>query len=312
MSLAYKEDNMDSPLLSFGTEVWRGGVNSWECDEMAHMNTRFYVGKCMEAVAVLFAMAGMPRVNASGSVRPDEMHIRFHREAKAATPLHITGGFSNIGESDAELVLLLHHSLSGLLAASYRLSVSHINPQGHPTTWPETFSTKAKKLMVETPKEAQPRSTGSAPLSTTQPDLSAHTRITLHELTVNDCDAAGVMLPQKFIAAASDGIRRVTAPVREFVVRHAEPSPQNFGGAVLEFRIVHFAWPRIGECIEIRSGLKGADSRVFRLDHWMIDPVTEAVLGYMEVVAIVFDLDQRKIVTITDAARAELKALEVA
>ena len=26
-----------------GLEVWRGGVNTWECDEMGHLNVRFYV-----------------------------------------------------------------------------------------------------------------------------------------------------------------------------------------------------------------------------------------------------------------------------
>ena len=29
-------------MNSTGVEVWRGGVNLWECDQMGHLNVRFY------------------------------------------------------------------------------------------------------------------------------------------------------------------------------------------------------------------------------------------------------------------------------
>ena len=41
-------------------EVWRGGVNTWECDEMGHMNVRFYVANAMEGLVGLAAALGMP------------------------------------------------------------------------------------------------------------------------------------------------------------------------------------------------------------------------------------------------------------
>lgn len=301
----------DAPLLSFGTEVWRGGVNSWECDEMGHMNTRFYVARCMEATSVLFAYAGIAGAIVHSHITIKEMHIRFHREAHAANSLHITGGFANVGDSEADLVFLLHHSFTGALAASFRVRVAHIDEQQQPQDWPAAFRDKATEFAVDTPKEAQVRSTGTETVSPVAPDLSAHTRIMLGAPTGNDCDLQGRMLPQKFIGAASDGIRRLTAPLREIVAANAEVVPTNIGGAVLEFRIVHFAAPKLGDCIEIRSAFKGCDSRVMRLEHWMTDAVTGACLGFQEVVAIVFDIDARKIVGITDAAKEKLEPLMV-
>ena len=41
-------------------EIWRGGVNTWECDEMGHMNVRFYVVKAVEGLASLAALVGLP------------------------------------------------------------------------------------------------------------------------------------------------------------------------------------------------------------------------------------------------------------
>jgi len=303
---------MDSPLLSFGTELWRGGVNAWECDEMGHMNTRFYLARCMEAVAVLFAKAGIPRAVASSLVRPEETHIRFHREAHAANSLHITGGFSRLGDDDADAVFLLHHSLTGVLAASFRMRLQSLDGNGSRQEWPAEFVRLASALQVEVPKEAQARSTGHEPISAAPRDLSAHTRIMLGSLTGTDCGPDGRMLPLKFLGAAADGVRRLTAPLREIVVQHADTPPKNYGGAVLEFRLVHFDWPQLGDCIEIRSAFKGADSRVMRLEHWLLDALDGRPLGYQEVVAIVFDIDQRKIVGITEAAKAELDALVVA
>ena len=51
--------------------VYRGYVSPWDCDEMGHMNVRFYVAKAMEAVAGLAAALGMPAaftVNANATL----------------------------------------------------------------------------------------------------------------------------------------------------------------------------------------------------------------------------------------------------
>ena len=95
------------------------------------------------------------------------------------------------------------------------------------------------------------------------------------------------------------------------MVEHAEHKPQRMGGAVLESRIVHLAWPRAGDRIEIRSGLLGTDARTMRVVHWMLDPATGEPWGTSEAVAITFDLDARKVVPVTDAARVALAAHEV-
>ena len=35
---------------SKGLEVWRGSVNTWECDQMGHLNVRFYVARSAEGL----------------------------------------------------------------------------------------------------------------------------------------------------------------------------------------------------------------------------------------------------------------------
>ena len=119
------------------------------------------------------------------------------------------------------------------------------------------------------------------------------------------------MRAEQFIGRVSDGIGAFIHPFRDVVVEHAEHRPQRMGGAVLEYRIAYLAWPCAGDRIDIRSGLLGTDSRTMRVVHWMLDPATGQPWGTSEAVAITFDLDARKVVPVTDAARAALAEHEV-
>jgi acyl-CoA thioester hydrolase len=64
--------------------------------------------------------------------------------------------------------------------------------------------------------------------------------------------------------------------------------------------------------VEIRSGVVGTEGRAMRVVHWMLDPTTGKAWGTSEAVAITFDLDARKVVPISEAARAELGEKAVA
>ncbi len=68
-----------------GIEVWRGGVNPWQCDQMGHLNVRFYVAHAVEALAGLAAALGMTRAyspHATSTLVVREHHIRFLKEAR--------------------------------------------------------------------------------------------------------------------------------------------------------------------------------------------------------------------------------------
>lgn len=306
---------MNDPDITALQEVWRGGVNAWECDEMGHMNTRFYVARSIEALAVLFGMQGLPGLFSPASATTiviHEQHIRFHKEARAAAPLDMSGGFVDIGDATALVVLVMRHSLSGNIAATFRFRLAHVDAQDGktPVTWPAAFRDNATTNRIPLPNEAAPRSVGDGPVV---PTVSRHravelglTRIAMGMIGPEGCDPFGRMQPQKFTGAISDGVRQLTAPLREIIARNADLVPNRYGGAVLEFRILHLAWPRAGDCFEIRSGFQGADQRTMSLVHWMIDPLTDRVWGSVQLVAIVLDLDARKIVPISAAAAAAL------
>ncbi len=303
-----------------GVEIWRGGVNTWDCDEMGHMNVRHYIVRAMEGLVGLAAELGLPHAftpYANATLLVKEHHVRFLREAHAGATLHMLGGVIEISQTEAKLLQLLVHSATGELAATFQTTVVHATPrEGEVFAWPKITRERAQALRVEVPEKARPRSIDLAPFTPTASLARAEAlglqRIGLGALSPAECDVFGRMRAEQFIGRVSDGIGSFIGPFRDMIVEHADHRPTRFGGAVLEYRLAYLGWPRTGDRVELRSGLIGSDPRTMRMAHWMLDPATGAAWGTSEAVAVTFDLDARKMVPITPAAQDALTAFSVA
>jgi len=309
----------EAPGQDWGVEVWRGGVNTWECDENGHMNVRFYVVKAMEALAGLASALGMPRAfapNTNATLMVREQHIRFRREAHPGAAIHIRGCVLDMGETDARLLLVMYHSNSGEPAATFQTVVSHVTRgSGRPFPWSSRTRDAAAALTAPLPEFAAARSVDLSPFKTgaSLARAKAHGLITLGAGTIlaHDCDVFGRMATEQFIGRVSDGISRITGHIRGQIRAAAAEYPERVGGAVLEYRLVQLAWPRAGDHLVLKSGLAGVTDRTQRMIHWMLDPYTGGVWGVAEAVAVTLDLDTRKIVPVSASAQAALKGITV-
>ena len=208
-------------------------------------------------------------------------------------------------------ICLMNKSDSGEIAACFQTVVVHTTAnEVRPFPWSQRTRNLAVGLRVEVPAQAAPRSIGlDAP--TGRPSLQAAEALGLMSLGSGafgpqDCDSFGRMRTDQFIARVSDNIPRMAAAYRTIIAETAANRPSRVGGAVLEYRLLHHAWPCAGDRFVIRSGLAGVDERTQRLVHWLLDPATGQAWGSAEAVAVSLDLDARKIIAISPAARAEL------
>jgi acyl-CoA thioester hydrolase len=265
---------------------------------MGHLNVRFWVAKALEGLAGLALRLGMPRAfaaEAGATLLVRDQHMRFLREARAGATLTMTGGVVEMGESEARLLLVMRHD-SGEPAATFQLQVAHVTPSDlRPFPWPQRILQAAEGLRVEVPAYAQAR---SIPLDRVASQASLERgqslglqRIGLGLIQPPDCDAFGRMRGEIAIGKVSDGVSRV-------MTREAgdEAETRRLGGAVLEYRVLHLAWPRAGDSIEVLTGRGGCDARVRRIHHWLVDPATGRAWASAMAVGVVFDLDARKIV----------------
>ncbi|HWA60769.1 MAG TPA: thioesterase family protein [Caulobacteraceae bacterium] len=296
-------------------EVWRGAVNTWELDDMGHMNVRFYVARAVEGLVGVAAALGLPdafRPDAATTLVIREQHIRFMREARSRAPLHLMAGVLAIDETEARLLLTLVHSGGGEIAAVFQTVVAHVDARSEtPLPWSAESRARAADLITTTPEHAAPRSLTLAPFDTraslAEADRMGLIRLSAGAFGPHDCDVFGRMRAEQYIGRVSDGIPRLASAFRQTVAEEAPERPDRVGGAVLEYRIVQLAWPKIGDRFEIRSGVAGVDHRAQRMVHWMLDPATGRAWGTSEAVAISLDLDKRKIIPITEEAQAAIR-----
>lgn len=296
-------------------EVWRGSVATWECDSMGHLNVGFYMAKAMEALIGLAAELGMPHAfapRAGATLIVREQHIRFLREAQVGARLHIDAGVLEMGEDDADVLLLMRHH-DGELAASFRMRVAHATTgDGRPFPWPQRARARAAAMAIEVPEKAAPRSVPLAPVEVAASlpralDLGLK-RIGLGAFQAGDCDSFGRMRTEVVMARISDSVAHLMAGL---LADLAEQGGRRLGAVILEYRLIYLDWPRAGDRYELRSGFVGAQPRLRRMMHWFLDPASGRPWASAEAVAAVFDVEARKTVALTEtelAAWAELSA----
>ena len=297
-----------------GLEVWRGGVNTWECDEMGHLNVRFYVARAMEGLVGLASALGMRdafREHANATLMIKDHHIRFLREARDRAPLHMVAGVLEMYDAEARLLQLLIHSATGELAATFQTVVAHTTARdGRPFPWSKPTFRLAEALRLEVPQRAAPRSLDLRP-SAGRASVAEAERLNLMRLGsgavgVVDCDIFGRMRPEFFIGRVSDGVAGLGAALRARPGEPVDERPNGVGGAVLEYRIAYKSWPRAGDRFEVRSGLAAVGDRTQRLVHWMLDPDTGGSWASSEAIAISLDLNARRIIPISADDQARL------
>ena len=297
-----------------GLEVWRGSVNTWECDENGHLNVRFYVARAAEGLVGLAAAMGMEgafRSGADATLLIKEQHIRFLREARPGAALHMLAGVISIGPDEARVLQLLFHSRTGELAAAFQTVVAHVTSrEGRTFPWSRRTLSLAETLTMAVPERAAARSVRLDPVvsgaSLAQADRLGLVRLGAGAFGAADVDVFGRMRPEMFIGRVSDGVPRL----REVVGDAGDPPP-NMGGAVVEYRLVHLDWPRAGDRFEIRSGLVGLVGNAQRIVHWMLDPVSGKAWGSAEAIAVRLDLAARRMIPIDEEGRARALAASI-
>jgi len=294
-------------------EIWRGGVNTWECDEMGHMNVRFYVMRFVEGLGGLALRLGLPDAftpHANATLLVRDHHLRFIKEAHAGAPLHMVGGVVVMGETCATVLQILIHTRTGEPCATCITQLDHATPDGRPFAWPARAKAAAEGLQVEIPAHGAPRSISSEPITPTA-DLARANALGVHcagrgVIASFDVDTFGRMRAELFIGRVSDGVSGLLAPVRQAVRQNAPPGVERIGGAVLEYRLAYLAWPTVGDHIELRSGLRSVGDKTQTMVHWLLDPVSGQPWAVAEAVAVNLDLDARKVIPIAPAVRTAL------
>ncbi len=283
-----------------GRELYRGNVNTWECDEMGHMNVRFYVAKAQEAMAVLGHTKGLGPAHQrelGTALTVSDHHIRFLREVHAGTGLYACGGIVGCSMDAFQAYIEIRNAQTHEVSATFNTTVHHTDPDmGARIPLADRSRALLLEDLVAVPDYAQPRGLdlvapkGEASLARAE-ELGMH--VISHGVVQRaQCNENGLMHTQHFIGRVSDGIVNFLPLLQPD--QKSPRDPGRIGGAAVEYRLCYHRRPRAGDIIIIRSGLKGLGERTFHLIHWLLDGVTGDAIATSEAVALTLDLQARR------------------
>jgi len=289
-------------------DVLRTGVQTWECDQMGHMNVRHYFAHANRGLAVLALELGLPpsQLRSQGLVlRARDQHVRFMRELRPGTYFSIRAGVIAASEERLSIYEEMRFVNKPEPAASVLSEVTLVEAAtGRAVPFPASVLERARALETVPPAETAPR--GIERVTPRPPPMHRDALALglygayLAPVQVEDCDAYGAMHEAAFMARVSDGIGHYFQQLRGERL-------QNIGGAALEYRYVFHERPMLGDVIEVRSALKGLGNKTSHICHWIFNLETGRCAATSEAVAVSFDLTTRKAIEIPAEARAVME-----
>jgi len=291
-------------------DVLRSGVNTWECDQMGHMNVRYYFARANQGLAMLALELGMPpsQLRRDGlALRAVDQHVRFIRELRPGVYFTVRAGIVAATPDRLQVYEEMRFVHKDEVVASMISEVALVDgATNKPVTFSASALERARAFATLVPAETGPRGIERVkPRVPPQRSEALELNMAgayLGPVLPEDCDGFGVMLESAFMARVSDGIGHYFQQLR------GTQRDPNIGGAALEYRYVFHERPQLGDVIEIRSGLKGLGNKTNNIGHWIFNVETGRCAATSEAIAVSFDLTTRKALDIPADVREMLKS----
>jgi len=291
-------------------DVLRTGVNTWDCDQMGHMNVRHYFARANHGLAMLALELGLPPsfLRREGlALRALDQHVRFMRELRPGVYFKMQAGILAATHDRLEVYEEMRFVHKEEAAASMISEVALIDvATGKRVPFSDNVLERARAFDTVVPAETAPRGIERVkprvpPLRSEAIELNMAGAY-LGPVLPEDCDGYGVMHEAAFMARVSDGIGHYFQHLR------GTQRDSNIGGAALEYRYVFHERPQLGDLIEVRSGLKGLGNKTNNIGHWIFNVETGRCAATSEAIAVSFDLTTRKALDIAPDVRSLLQA----
>lgn len=289
----------------------KGSVNTWECDDIGHMNVQFYTARASDAAFFVRHELGLsPSVirKTNTTMIALEEHYRYHRELLAGDMYTIR---TRLIEMREKTLVVLHeiwnaatHELAATIVA---VSASFDMGTRKLVAWSEETAAKGRALCGPLPEHAEGR---SVTRETRLKDITLDDTESGHfvesyrgAVSPQHCDDFGHMNTQFYIARYSEGSGHLWQGMG--IDRHKLMESRR-GSVVLEQRLNYCREVASGDILIIKSAQTELGNKTVRLCHFMFNAETGLLAATSEVTAILLDLDARKAVAFSDAERAAL------
>lgn len=265
-------------MLKGLTETGLRFVNTWECDENAHMNVQFFFAHFQDAEIHFWLSRGLAPQSAPAALT---RHVRFHAELRTADMTVLGSGLARGPGGRAVLLHLMYRAPEGELAAS---CVSVLD---------DAYEGDAE---LDLPDEAAPRSVPAEPASATrlqELEQSGYVATGRGVVRPAECAAGGDLLAQHVVARFTDAAGHFWEHVG---LSKAWLDSHGYGRVVVESKLTHLAPFAAGNPVVVMSALTGYGSKTITLRHYVLDAATGECGAVGEITGLAVDLATRRAV----------------
>jgi acyl-CoA thioester hydrolase len=289
-------------------DVLRSSVNEWECDQMGHLNVRHYFARASDGLALMLAELGVgpAQLRKEGlALRAVDQHVRFQHEMRPGTPYIVRAGVvsatTDLLRTYQEILIPPQsHVAATILTDAVFIDVESWARRPFPVQLHSVSHPIRSEIPPHGAARGVPRDPPRPPIARSQAVERGLAGAYLGPVHREDCDEHGLMREAGLMARVSDGMAHF------FLSLRPRPRPRDLGGAALEYRFVFRKWPRLGDFLEVRSGLKSIGHKTTNICHFVFDVESGDCIASSEAVAVTFDLATRKSIEIPDDARLEM------
>ncbi len=293
-------------------ETYRGYVDTWECDDVGHMNVQFYMAKLSSALEHFRIAIGLGPRGAAGKglvLWPSEDHIHFKDELRTSDTVTIETGVLDADDHGVAVYSAVREAVSGGLSATIITRLKPLSPTlSAPRPLPETSRSAALALKTTLPDEARPRSVSNSLPSLTLAGATAKGLISTYRGVVHPmhCTAEGYMLQQHYMGRYSEGGGHFWAGVG---LDRQSLKSAGIGIVFVENQHTYLRPIMAGTALRIMSGLIGVGRKTISLAHFMFDAETGEAVARSSATALLLDLEARRSADLTEDQRTRLVSL---
>ena len=264
------------PMTGF-LETHRSFVNTWECDDNAHMNVQFYFKRFDEAARFFAGMNG----DHMGGPLPRTRHVRYHAELHAGGIARMRSAIVADGRFCGHAVHVLDDVENGRIAATALDA-------------PTGFEVAGQQVSERDIALALPKGIDPSPAAPMRPvDVLSLGGFVSSRTIVQpmQCDVAGELLAQGFVGRLSDAAAHTWEMAGVGIARLRE---LGYGRVALEMKLTHHQPAKAGEALLIHSRAIPTGGKALQLHHEITRFSDGAPVATAQVVAVILDLKTRK------------------
>lgn len=268
-------------------ETYRGFVNTWDCDENAHMNVQFYFRAFQEASEIFALQATGANPGARTAIL---RHVRYHRELHVARSTVVRSAVVGDGEAAGSVVHLMHDAENGELAATA------LDQPGYRIADPAICHQRDVEAAMPRGVEYGP----STPVDTRALLESGRAMVTSRSMArIGETGTDGDMLSNAIVSRLTDAASHLwtyAGITTEWLTGTMH------GRVAVETKLTRFARIEAGTALVLVSWVEAMDGKTFLIRHQLESQQTGEALADAQIRCLVMNLETRRAVPLPPAA----------